>query len=148
MGSDSSVAPAGELLGIGLLGLVATFGILVYELRKSQLHDAVVHRAAELERRLGFPSAVGSGAAGGLFTERPRRTIRLLGVIDVWHDRGLALVYGAALAGWTYLVAWGALGAVDLGAARETGAVIGAAVGILVAMEIERADRGDQTGAP
>src|SRR5689334_1178958 len=43
---------AAELLAIGLLGLFATIGILLYELRNSQILDAVVHRATALERRL------------------------------------------------------------------------------------------------
>src|SRR5687768_13707469 len=97
--------PAAELLGVGMLGLVATSGILVYELRNTQLHDALVHRAAELERQLGLRSVLGSGGPGGLFAELPGRTVRLLGVFPTSQDRGLALVYSAALAGWTYLAA-------------------------------------------
>src|SRR5688500_3630276 len=51
--------PAVELLSVGLLGLLATLGIFLYELRNSQLLDSLVHRASVLERRLGFPSALG-----------------------------------------------------------------------------------------
>jgi hypothetical protein len=133
--------PAAELLGVGLLGLLATLGIFIYELRNTQLHDALVRRAAELERQLGLRSALGASGPGGLFGELPVRAVRLLGVLPVGQDRGLALVYAAALAGWTYLAAWGALGAVELGEARGTGAAIGVAVGLLVLAEVERIHR-------
>jgi hypothetical protein len=141
--------PAAELLGVGMLGLVATLGILVYELRNTQLHDALVHRAAELERQLGLRSVLGSSGPGGLFAELPGRTVRLLGVFPISQDRGLALVYSAALGGWTYLAAWGALGAVELGDARALGAAIGVAAGILVLVEVERVHRcSDEKRAP
>jgi hypothetical protein len=130
--------PAAELLGVGLLGLLATLGIFLYELRNTQLHDALVRRAAELERQLGLRPALGASGPGGLFGELPGRAVRLFGVLPVGQDRGLALVYSTALAGWAYLTAWGAFGAVELGEARTTGAAIGVAVGVLVLAEVER----------
>jgi hypothetical protein len=42
------------------------------------------------------------------------------------------------LAGWTYLVAWGALRALDVGSARTVGAVIGGVVGSLLVAELSR----------
>jgi hypothetical protein len=51
------------------------------------------------------------------------------------HDRGLPLVYGAALAGWSYLVAWGLLRVVDLDQARGIGLAIGGVVGVLVVVQ-------------
>jgi hypothetical protein len=128
---------AAELLGIGLLGLVATLGILLYELRNTQLFDYATRRAAHDEAALGLPSIHGGGA-GGLFSERPERTLRLFGIAPVDRDRGLVLVYSAALAGWTYLVAWGALRAVDAGSSRTVGAAIGVVVGLLLAVELSR----------
>jgi hypothetical protein len=77
----------------------------------------------------------------GLFSERPSRPLTLFGLVAARHDRGLGLVYGGALAGWSYLVAWGALRAVDVGGARKIGAVIGAAAGLLVVAEVERLGR-------
>jgi hypothetical protein len=133
--------PAVELLSVGLLGLLATLGIFLYELRNSQLLDSLVHRASVLERRLGFPSALGGDAPGGLFTERPPRTVKLLGLVAVGQDRGVGLVYGAALAGWSYLVVWGALRAVELDGARKAAGVIGALAGALVLAEVERIER-------
>ena len=88
--------PAVELLAIGTLGLVATFGIYLYELKNSQLYAAAAGRARELERRLEL-------SGGDLDT----------------HDRGLSLVYGAALAGWSYIVGWGLLRATRASTAPE-----------------------------
>jgi hypothetical protein len=141
--------PAAELVGVGLLGLVATFGVFVYELRNSQLLDGLVHRAGELERLLGLRSVLGSQGAGGLFTERPPHSLRLTPFLPpVGHDRGLSLVYAAALAGWTYLVAWGTLAALEVPEPRGTGGVIGAAAGLLVLFGVGRIGRrSDRAGA-
>ncbi len=137
-----SPRPSSELLGIGLLGLVATLGVFVYELRNSQLLDALVHRAGQLERLLGLSSGLGSQGPGGPFSERPAHSVRFAGFLPcVGHDRGLSLVYAAAIAGWAYLVAWGGLGALEVPEARGTGAVIGLVAGLLVVIEVERVDR-------
>ena len=40
----------------------------------------------------------------GRFLSRPQRNLKLFGMIRVWSDRGLALVYGAALGGWAFLI--------------------------------------------
>jgi hypothetical protein len=128
---------AAELLGVGLLGLTATLGILLYELRNTQLYDYATRRAQHDEQALGLPSIRGS-SPGGLFSERPERTLRLFGIALVDRDRGLVLVYSAALAGWSYLVAWGALNALDVGSSRTIGAVIGVAVGLLLLVELSR----------
>ncbi len=131
---------AAELLAIGLVGLLATLGIFTYELRNTQLYDAAVHRAAFLERRLGLPSALGEGP-GGFYSERPSRSVRLFGAVTVWHDRGLALVYAAALGGWGYLVGWGLLRALDVAHPREWGGAVGGAVALLVVLEAQRVER-------
>ncbi|HEY3181322.1 MAG TPA: hypothetical protein VGJ77_00690 [Gaiellaceae bacterium] len=125
--------PAAELLGVGLVGLVATLGIFVYELGNSQQFDRLARRAAELERRLEL--------SGGLFGQQPRAGKRLFGLIAVRQERGLALVYAAAFAGWSYLTAWGALRALDIGGARKVGALVGLAVAPAVVFEVERLRR-------
>ena len=118
LGRPSSSA---ELLAVGAIGLIATVGVLLYELRNTQLYDYGLHRAQLLEHELGFGSIRGSGGPGGLFSDRPGRTLRLFGVLPVDRDAGLSLVYSAAIAGWTYLCAWGALHALGLGHARAIG---------------------------
>jgi hypothetical protein len=141
VGLLSSAASAAQLLGVGLLGLIATTGVLMYELRNTQLYDAAVNRAKVLEERLRFPSVGSEEGIGGPFSERPGGSWKLFGSITVWHDRALALVYGAALAGWGYLVGWGLLSAADVPGAREWGAVLGLLLGVVVVVDLHRADR-------
>lgn len=143
----STPGTAVELLAIGSLGLVATLGIFLYELRNSQLYAAVVHRARFLEGRLGLPSAYGEAGPGGPFTERPGRSLVLFHALNAWHDRGLALVYAASLAGWSYLVAWGAFAAAGVPEPRAFGGVAGAVVGVLVILQVERLDIGSDSPA-
>jgi hypothetical protein len=122
-----------ELLAIGLLGLCASLGVLLYELRNGQIQSAVAERVAAAERTLlpHGPLVAASRA-------------RLLGLLPVSRAAALALVYGAALAGWGYLVAWGALRAAGVaGAARPGGLAIGAAFGLVVALEVVRLERAD-----
>jgi hypothetical protein len=136
LGRPSSVA---ELLAVGLLGLFATLGVLLYELRNTQLHDYALHRAQELERKLSLTSIDGvAGTGGGLFAERPARTLHLFGVLPVDRDAGLILVYSAALAGWTYLCAWGALHSLGVGHSRQLGGVIAVGLGLLLLFELTR----------
>jgi hypothetical protein len=59
----------------------------------------------------------------------------------VEHERGVALVYGAAFAGWTYLVGWGALRSLDVPGARKLGAVLGALAAAAVIAELHRIER-------
>lgn len=141
--------PAAELLGVGLLGLVATLGVLLYDLRNTQVHDYALRRAGELETRLGIGSPFGD-SAGGLYGGRPTPALRPFGIPAATYDHALALVYGAALAGWSYLVVWGGLRALDVGGARKIGAAIGLALGILVVLELLRiaSGRGKQKGGP
>ena len=130
-----------ELLAVGLLGLVATFGVFLYELRNSQLYDAVLQRAVVLERRMGLRSAREETAPGGAFSERPTTGMRLFGLFAVWHGRGLAVVYGAALAGWSYLFVWGLLALAGAGNPRAWGGVVGILVGLVLIGEMQRLDR-------
>ena len=129
-----------ELLAVGMLGLVATVGIVIFDLRNTQLLDYAVLRAKSLEEKLGFVSIFEPGRPGGLFTERPGRDLRIFGLAGVGHDRGLALVYSAAIGGWCYIVAWGALRALDVGDARQVGGVLGAIGAIVVLIEFIRID--------
>ena len=121
--------PATELLGVSLLGLVATLGIFVYELRNAQLYDTAVARAKELERRLGFPSVNGLQGAGGVLASPPGSWFA--------HDRGWALVYSAAIAGWSYLAAWGFLLWMLVDSAQTVAAIAGIVVGALVVIGLE-----------
>ena len=85
----------------------------MYELRNSQIARIAAARARLVEESL-LPH-------GPLNVERPEGMPRLFGLLAVWHGRGVALVYGAALAGWGYLTGWGLLRAVGVGEARAWG---------------------------
>jgi hypothetical protein len=132
VGLISGRPPAVELLGIGLLGLAATVGILVYELRNSQIARHLTVHAGQLERALQFDSPVLAQQLAG--------EMNLFGLIGLSRARGLALVYAAALAGWGYLLAWGVLHAIDLAHARTVGLVVGGAIGLVVFFEVERTE--------
>jgi hypothetical protein len=117
---------AAELIAVGLLGLTATLGVLLYELRNSQLSDYALRRAQSLEAELGF----------GLYRGAP-----------VSRDRALILVYSAALAGWSYLTAWGALHAAHVERARPIGGVVAVGIGLLLLAELGRINEpGDHAG--
>ena len=123
-----------ELLAVGLLGLAATLGILVYELRNSEIRRAAGARIGAVESEvLGRP----------LIENRARGGARLLWVIPLEQSIGLALVYGAALAGWGYLVSWGALAGAHAGHSRQIGVVIGGVFGLVVLFEVLRLDAGE-----
>lgn len=136
--------PAVELLGIGVLGLVATVGILLYELRNSEILDAMLQHAKILERVLGFEAGVGGSGHGpeALLSLHTGSGGRFLGIAPATHERALGLVYGAALGGWSYLVAWGTLAAFGLADAQEGGAAIGAVAALAVMWDVEHLWRG------
>lgn len=96
-------------LAVGLLGFIVTIGITFYDIRNTQFYDAIVHRARWLEALLDLPICTEGQPTGGLFRERPRPSLRFLGKFLVWHDRGLAMVYGAALGGWALIIAYSCL---------------------------------------
>jgi hypothetical protein len=132
--------PASPLqrFAVGIVGFVATLGIFVYELRNSQIHDAAVGRASFLEQRLGLPSARGATTPGGIYSERPATSVRLLGFLPVWRDTGLALVYAVALAAWAYLIVWGFLALEHASHAARWGALAGLVVGVVVLVQMAR----------
>lgn len=142
--------PAVELLGIGVLGLVATVGILLYELRNSEILEAMLQHARVLERALGLETGAGRvGGVGGGCVHGPEGLLslragphgRFLGALNATHHRALGLVYGAALGGWSYLVSWGVLAAFGVDGAQEGGAAIGVVAGLGVMWDVERLGR-------
>ena len=133
LGSHGTVA---ELLGLGLLGLLATVGLLLYDLRNTQIFDAAEQHARALERLLGLDVARRASGAAGVLSETVHG--RLFAIVPIGEDQALGLIYGAALGGWTYLVAWGALRALHFSAAREVGGVIGLLCAVAVMFEMGR----------
>lgn len=86
-------------------------------------------RAREFKRLLGLPTVQGLQGAGGVLAAPGR-----------WfaHDRGWTLVYSAAIAGWSYLAAWGFLRWMLVDSAQTVAAVTGFAVGFLVVTGLGR----------
>jgi hypothetical protein len=124
-GAVVALAPSGsggvELLAIGLLGGCATTGVVLYELRNSEMLATAVGRMMAYEAQ---------HFAGGALAVTESRAHR--------QTLGIALVYTSALAGWTYLVAWGALEAAGASHAQSIGLAIGAASGVAAAVVLRR----------
>jgi hypothetical protein len=97
---------AAELLAVGLLGLLATVEILLYDLRNTQIVDAMLRHAQALEERLGVHTANGTQRPDTVLSHFAPSHEQLLVIVTVGQERALGLVYGAALGGWSYLVAW------------------------------------------
>lgn len=103
----------------GVMGFLATLGITFYDQRNSELYTALVGRAKFLEDKLELhlderalekieePEKLGK--VGGQFRERPKRGRRLLGLILLGHDTGLALIYGPVLGGWFFPIVFASL---------------------------------------
>lgn len=122
VGLLSRQASRAELLAVGLIGLAATLGVLLYDHRNNEHYARANARARELERRLGFLQLDG---AAGAYDAAPAHP--LLG-----RRVALGLVYGAAIGAWAYIVVWGALAFAETGSAKTLGALAGAAVGAAV----------------
>jgi hypothetical protein len=91
----------GIRMAIGLLGLMATCGIAVYDMRNTQLYHAAMFRARKLEASLNFTrftmNHFDEYPNGGLITERAIR-------YGTQHDLGLSIVYGASISGWIFII--------------------------------------------
>ena len=130
----------GTLIGLGLLGLVATVGILVYELRNTETLAAALYHARGLAGRLELRTAGGASRHDGVIRGSGRRH-RLFRTLTVSQDQALGLVYGAALGGWSYLLAWGVLRGLHVSSARVIGGVIGVGCAIAVLFDVGRISR-------
>ncbi|MBV9681753.1 MAG: hypothetical protein JO046_08170 [Solirubrobacterales bacterium] len=127
----------GGLVALGLLGLVATVGILIYELRNTETLAAALYHARDLARLLGLHVALGRNEPEGVITPAEHRH-RLFGAVTVGRDQALGLVYGAAIGGWSYLLIWGVLRGLHVSGARAIGGVAGACCGVAVVFEVGR----------
>jgi hypothetical protein len=132
VGFASAGKSAVALLSIGLLGLAATSGVLIYELRNGEIAGKVARRVQVLEDLLLPGKRLVPGADA-----------RVLGVVPASHALGVGLVYGAAISGWLYLFSWGALRALGLQHhAQGAGLAIGVVAGVAAAAEILRIELG------
>ena len=86
---------------IGVLGFLVTFGIAMYDQRNSQLYNSLFLHAAAYEERLNIER--------GICNPRPGHTRKFFGIITIWHDRALAIIYGVVLGAWLFPVAVGSM---------------------------------------
>lgn len=142
------VTSAGAALAISLLGLVATVGVFVYDLRNSEIYNALLFRARDLERRLDLSSSGLRPGFVGQYGERPlpRGEGTLLAVT---HGLGLALMYGAAFGLWTFAVTHFVIIAAGVPFSNQWAAVVGfvVAAGVVMSLLITRPTRSPTTAS-
>jgi len=93
--------------GVGLIGALVTFGLVLYELRNTQLYDAAMQRMRWLEEKLGFPATrAAKPAPGGVHRERPGRDYTFYG-LRIIHDRALAVIYATSFGAWIFVFTTG-----------------------------------------
>jgi hypothetical protein len=105
--TDDITAIAQAMLGIG--GFVFALGIVIYDLRNSQIYNGAIGRAMALEKTLF--DRYGGDCRTGLFgsradtndTHRARGTDRFFR-LHVDHGTALTLVYTATLTAWVWVV--------------------------------------------
>lgn len=90
--SDKSSAGAVRL-PVSVFGGVVTLAFATYNARNDQLYDALIGRAAALERAMGLPD--------GAYAHRPGSWLALAGGLwPIEHRFPVALTYGASFALW------------------------------------------------
>lgn len=118
---------------IALLGFVVTLGIVFYDLRNSQIYNALFHRGRALEQELNIP---------GPFTQKPPKSLRFLFVVQIWHDRALAYIYGAVLGAWIFPIGCGLLWMMtSVQKVPLIAAIVALIAGIVITLELHRLDR-------
>jgi hypothetical protein len=106
--SSSKKPEAG--LAVGLVGMLATIGIILFDLHNTALRDAAVRRAQRIEVSLGLAPFAGE-KAGGLYNESPdglevlpdRRPTKSRS-LTVQQDMAVAVVYGVAIGAWAHVL--------------------------------------------
>ena len=74
-------------IGLAVFGFLATLGLLIYDLRNSELHDDLISRGRKIEEELGVDT--------GQFRGRLGRSHWFIS-----HSIALLLIYGTAILGW------------------------------------------------
>ena len=110
VGLGQAVLPPMLMLSVAVFGFFATLGVILYDLRNSELYNAHIHRAMLIERALKMQShsAFAAGSHAGSHTLRMWSDLRFLG-FKVSHGAALNVVYAAMLAAWVYPASRGLL---------------------------------------
>lgn len=89
---------------ISILGFLSVLGVMFYDQRNTEIYDKMQLRAKMLEAELGFIKFDDDKYYGGPFLDRPKRQRKFLGILRMWHDLGLTIIYSAALGAWVFLI--------------------------------------------
>ena len=111
VGLGQTALPPMLMLSVAAFGFFATLGVILYDLRNTELYNAHVHRAMLIECSLEMPShsrLASPNSYGGPHTLRMWADQRFL-CMDVNHGTALSIVYAAILAAWVYPASRGAL---------------------------------------
>lgn len=121
---------------VALMAFIVTLGIVFYDVRNSQIYNSLIRRAKELESGMQLH---------GPFSARPPRSLRFLGLVSIWHDRGLALIYGSVLGAWMFPIVCGALWVLPAGSRPrnvvDLALVVAAVFSLVCIAELHRLDR-------
>jgi hypothetical protein len=133
---------------LSMLGFAATQGVVFYDQRNSELYDALIRRAKNLEQLFGSPrspDARGESSHGGQFNERPPRSKQYFGAQKMFygHDNGLALIYGPVLGSWLFPASLAVLSLFGLQrlVALPVAAVVSLIAGLVSTAELLRLDK-------
>lgn len=133
-----------SVISIGILGFMVTLGIVFYDQRNTQIYNVMVFRAKALELLLGFEYLGDKERTyGGPFLDRPKRRLKFFHLVLMWHDRGLAVIYSAALGGWSYLITNGILTAAKVQSSAWSIALsvgVPVVVAVVILLELHRFD--------
>ena len=133
------------MLTVGLMGFIVTLGITFYDQRNTQIYNAMQWRARALEILLDFDSTDRTTKQfGGTFLDRPGRSRKMFGILLMWHDRALAIIYASAFAGWGYLILDGLFKSLDISTSWPKAcaqSLIPILVFFLFVIEFERLDK-------
>ncbi len=129
------------VLLLSIFGILVTFGVMCYDQRNNQIYNAMQRRAKSLEALLRFPAVSDRFHFGGALLDRPQRDLRFLGIL-LWHDRGLAVIYAATFAAWTYLLISSLL---QIGQVLLVKVAVPLAVFITVLLQLHSFDRATDT---
>lgn len=142
----NNMASYETVITISLLGFLVTLGIIFYDQRNTQIYDALHIRAKSLEVILRLQPIANLKSPdeerrqwvyGGTFLDRPGRSLKLFGKFLMWHDRGLAIIYAAALGGWCYLLVGAITEVMESGQAVSLSIRIGVPVIVAAAMFLQ-----------
>lgn len=102
--TGSTLSASYIVLAVGLLGFIVTLGIAVYDIRNSYLIGAAAKRVKWLEVQLHFPVDLDIPLQSQKPSSKKIDSKETFTEKFVKHREGLALAYGASLAGWVFII--------------------------------------------